>query len=122
MPVGLGRHIGHPGGLGHAQAPLLNYEVELVSKLSQAASMATTMRFPVFIGSFTDQGAGGARARPASFLAASCVSIHEPTRGVDGAGSRRMSAAIDIVRDALAPWPGRSVQRRRTSSWRAQRD
>lgn len=41
---------------GHAQALLLNYEHELVSQFSQAASMATRLRFPIFIGSFTDEG------------------------------------------------------------------
>jgi hypothetical protein len=41
---------------GHAQALLLNYEEELVGQFGEAASLATRLRFPVFIGSFTDAG------------------------------------------------------------------
>lgn len=41
---------------GHAQALLLNYEEEIVTHFGEAASLATRLRFPVFIGSFTDQG------------------------------------------------------------------
>lgn len=41
---------------GHAQALLLNYEEELVTAYGEPASLATRLRFPVFIGSFTEQG------------------------------------------------------------------
>lgn len=41
---------------GHAQALLLNYEEEIVAHFGEVASLATRLRFPVFIGSFTDQG------------------------------------------------------------------
>lgn len=41
---------------GQAQALLLNYEEELVQQFGEIASLATHLRFPVFIGSFTDQG------------------------------------------------------------------
>jgi hypothetical protein len=41
---------------GHAQALLLNYEQEMVTQFGTAASLATQLRFPVFIGSFTDAG------------------------------------------------------------------
>lgn len=41
---------------GQAQALLLNYEEELVAQFGSAASLATRLRFPVFIGSFTDEG------------------------------------------------------------------
>jgi hypothetical protein len=41
---------------GYAQAFLLNYEEELVGQFGEVASLATQLRFPVFIGSFTDQG------------------------------------------------------------------
>lgn len=41
---------------GHAQALLLNFEEELVSQFGETTSLATLIRFPVFIGSFTEQG------------------------------------------------------------------
>ncbi|WP_162642058.1 DUF3644 domain-containing protein [Streptosporangium sp. 'caverna'] len=41
---------------GHAQALLLNFEEELVDQFGENSSLATTLRFPVFIGSFTDSG------------------------------------------------------------------
>jgi hypothetical protein len=41
---------------GQAQALLLNYEEELTSQFGSHASMATRLRFPVFIGSFTSEG------------------------------------------------------------------
>jgi hypothetical protein len=41
---------------GHAQALLLNYENELVTQFGIGASLAGRIRFPVFIGSFTDAG------------------------------------------------------------------
>lgn len=41
---------------GRAQALLLNYEAELTSQFGVASSLATRLRFPVFVGSFTAQG------------------------------------------------------------------
>lgn len=41
---------------GQAQALLLNYEEELTSQFGVSSSLATRLRFPVFIGSFTDEG------------------------------------------------------------------
>jgi hypothetical protein len=41
---------------GHAQALLLNYEQEAVAQFGTSASLATRLRFPVFVGSFTDAG------------------------------------------------------------------
>jgi len=41
---------------GQTQALLLNYEEELTSQFGIAVSLATRLRFPVFIGSFTDEG------------------------------------------------------------------
>jgi hypothetical protein len=53
---------------GQSQALLLNYEEELTGQFGPGASLATRLRFPVFIGSFTDQGskrcAGCARSCP----------------------------------------------------------
>jgi hypothetical protein len=42
---------------GHAQAHLLNFEEELVKAFGHVHSLGTTLRFPVFIGSFTTEGA-----------------------------------------------------------------
>lgn len=42
---------------GHAQALLLNFEEELSDAFGSAYSMAATLRFPLFIGSFTTDGA-----------------------------------------------------------------
>lgn len=41
---------------GQAQALLLNYEEELVAQFGVERSLATRLRFPVFIGSFTTAG------------------------------------------------------------------
>lgn len=41
---------------GHAQAHLLNFEEELVATFGQEHSLATTLRFPIFVGSFTTEG------------------------------------------------------------------
>ncbi len=41
---------------GHAQALLLNYEEELTTQFGLTASLATRLRFPVFVGSFTTEG------------------------------------------------------------------
>lgn len=41
---------------GHAQALLLNYEEELTSQFGEEESLAASLRFPLFIGSFTDEG------------------------------------------------------------------
>jgi hypothetical protein len=41
---------------GQAQAMLLNYEKELTDQFGIVSSLATRLRFPVFIGSFTGEG------------------------------------------------------------------
>lgn len=41
---------------GQSQALLLNYEEEVTGQFGLGASLATRLRFPVFIGSFTDEG------------------------------------------------------------------
>ena len=41
---------------GHAHALLVNYETELTSEFGQEASLAHRLRFPVFVGSFTEEG------------------------------------------------------------------
>ncbi|MGK2874734.1 MAG: DUF3644 domain-containing protein [Nocardioides sp.] len=44
------------GVAGHAQAHLLNFEEELVKTFGDRYSLATSLRFPVFVGSFTTEG------------------------------------------------------------------
>jgi hypothetical protein len=46
---------------GHAQALLLNFEDELTSTFGVAHSMATKLRFPVFVGTFTTEGEASLR-------------------------------------------------------------
>jgi hypothetical protein len=41
---------------GHAQAFLLNYEDELTQRFGRKMSLATVLRFPVFVGSFSEHG------------------------------------------------------------------
>lgn len=41
---------------GHAQALLVNYEAELTCQFGQEASLAHRLRFPVFVGSFSESG------------------------------------------------------------------
>jgi Protein of unknown function (DUF3644) len=41
---------------GEAQALILNYETELTTQFGLKYSLATTLRFPIFIGSFTNEG------------------------------------------------------------------
>ncbi|WP_370940466.1 DUF3644 domain-containing protein [Amycolatopsis sp. cg13] len=41
---------------GQSQALLLNYEQELTGQFGTGSSLATRLRFPVFVGSFTDEG------------------------------------------------------------------
>lgn len=41
---------------GHSQALLMNYEEELTGQFGQGRSLATRLRFPVFIGTFTEEG------------------------------------------------------------------
>ena len=41
---------------GQAQALLLNYEKELTDQFGMTSSLATRLRFPVFVGSFTTEG------------------------------------------------------------------
>lgn len=46
---------------GHAQALVLNFERELTSTFGSNRSLATVLRFPVFIGTFTTEGVDALR-------------------------------------------------------------
>jgi hypothetical protein len=55
------RHKGSDASLatlvmGQCNALLLNYEEALVSSFGNASSLALTLRFPIFVGGFTDEG------------------------------------------------------------------
>lgn len=41
---------------GHAQACILNYEEELTGTFGERWSLADSLRFPIFVGTFTQQG------------------------------------------------------------------
>jgi Protein of unknown function (DUF3644) len=68
---------------GHAQALLLNYEDELTSKFGVESSLATRLRFPVFIGSFTDEGERTLRRLRAQLPARLRTFISEYDAGLD---------------------------------------
>ena len=60
------RHSGSDGNLalavgGHSQALLLNFEQELVDTFGSEHSLATVLRFPIFVGSFTTEGVDALR-------------------------------------------------------------
>jgi hypothetical protein len=96
---------------GQAQALLLNYEEELTAEFGVASSLATKLRFPVFIGSFTDEGEK-ALARQRQKLPASVRTfIADYNAGLDPAVSAdpryqlRLRVVLELVRhdsDALA--------------------
>ncbi|MCU1673476.1 MAG: hypothetical protein JWN77_1589 [Frankiales bacterium] len=46
---------------GHAQALLLNYEEETTSQFGLERSLATRLRFPIFVGTFTTEGEAALR-------------------------------------------------------------
>ncbi len=55
------RHLSADQGLelvvsGKAQALLFNFECELVSQFGSSWSMASVLRFPIFVGTFTSEG------------------------------------------------------------------
>jgi len=54
---------------GHAHALLVNYETELTSQFGADASLAHRLRFPVFVGSFTEKGEAVLRQMRASLPA-----------------------------------------------------
>jgi len=68
---------------GHAQAILLNYEEELTSQFGVDSSLATRLRFPVFIGSFTDEGERTLRRLRAQLPARLRTFISEYDAGLD---------------------------------------
>lgn len=96
---------------GHSQAHLLNFEEELVGAFGQEKSLATTLRFPVFVGSFTVEG-GEALTRLRSRLPADLrrfiAEFHDGLSGDLACDSRfelRLRVVLEQVQrdpDALA--------------------
>ncbi len=68
---------------GHAQALLLNYEAEVTSQFGMASSMATRLRFPLFVGSFTTEGEQALRKLRKSLPAAVRTFLAEYDAGLD---------------------------------------
>jgi hypothetical protein len=68
---------------GHAQALLLNYEEELTDQFGGASSLATRLRFPIFIGSFTDEGERSLRRLRARLPGALRTFISDYDAGLD---------------------------------------
>lgn len=96
---------------GHAQAMLLNFEAELSGQFGAEASLATRLRFPVFVGSFTADGEQALRrlraALPASLrtFAASFTSGLDPSVSNDSRFEFRLRLIPELAPrdpDALA--------------------
>ncbi|RBY95013.1 DUF3644 domain-containing protein [Blastococcus sp. TBT05-19] len=68
---------------GQAQALLLNYEEELTSQFGTKVSLATRLRFPVFIGSFTEEGEKALRRLRSKLPAALRTFIADYTSSLD---------------------------------------
>lgn len=68
---------------GQVQALLLNYEEEVTSQFGVDLSLATRLRFPVFIGSFTDEGERTLRRLRARLPATLRTFISEYDAGLD---------------------------------------
>ncbi|MCW2634949.1 MAG: hypothetical protein JWQ99_1316 [Blastococcus sp.] len=68
---------------GQAQALLLNYEEELTSQFGTKVSLATRLRFPVFIGSFTEEGEKALRRLRTELPASLRTFISEYTASLD---------------------------------------
>ena len=72
---------------GQAQSLLLNYEEELVAQFGAASSLATRLRFPVFIGSFTSEGEKVLRRLRGTLPATLRTFIADYSAGLDPATS-----------------------------------
>lgn len=89
---------------GQAQALLLNYEEELTSQFGVDSSLATRLRFPIFIGSFTDEGERALRRLGTQLPAALRTFISEYDAGLDESITRdpRYELRLRILQE-LAP-------------------
>lgn len=68
---------------GHSQALLLNYEEEVTSQFGPRYSLATRLRIPVFIGTFTPEGETALRRLKATLPTGLARFIADYTSGLD---------------------------------------
>ena len=89
---------------GQSQALLLNYEQELTSQFGLGLSLAARLRFPVFIGSFTDEGERTLRRLRSQLPASLRAFIAEYDAGLDEAITRdpRYDFRLRVLQE-LAP-------------------
>jgi hypothetical protein len=89
---------------GQAQALLLNYEEELTGQFGAGLSLATRLRFPVFIGSFTDEGERTLRRLRKQLPAPLRTFISEYDAGLDDSVSQdpRYELRLRVLQE-LAP-------------------
>lgn len=89
---------------GHSQALLLNYEEELTGQFGVGSSLATRLRFPVFVGSFTDEGERTLRRMRSRLPAALRTFIAEYDAGLDESTARdpRYDFRLRVLQE-LAP-------------------
>lgn len=108
---------------GKSQAVLLNFEEELTSKFGSQFSMATKLRFPVFIGSFTTEGQqalerlhAGLPRELRRFIARSVHELPEQVRD-DDKYDMRLRVFLELVKN---PASGLPIQFMRASEMTAQ--
>ncbi|WP_284740527.1 DUF3644 domain-containing protein [Amycolatopsis sp. RTGN1] len=89
---------------GQSQAFLLNYEEELTGQFGRGSSLATRLRFPVFIGSFTDEGERTLRRLRSQLPASLRTFIAEYDAGLDESVGRdpRYDFRLRVLQE-LAP-------------------
>lgn len=89
---------------GHAQALLLNYEEELTAQFGVEESLATRLRFPVFVGSFTTEGERALRRMRRRLPAALRTFVADYEAGLDQStsGDPRFELRLRVLQE-LAP-------------------
>lgn len=89
---------------GQAQALLLNYEEELTTQFGVKSSLATRLRFPVFVGSFTEEGERALRRLRSQLPAALRNFIAEYDAGLDDSikNDTRYEVRLRVLQE-LAP-------------------
>ncbi|WP_242547901.1 DUF3644 domain-containing protein [Amycolatopsis sp. MtRt-6] len=89
---------------GQSQALLLNYEEELTGQFGPGSSLATRLRFPVFVGSFTDEGERTLRRLRSQLPAPLRTFIAEYDAGLDDSIARdpRYDFRLRVLQE-LAP-------------------
>ncbi|MBY0443043.1 MAG: DUF3644 domain-containing protein [Mycobacteriaceae bacterium] len=101
---------------GRSQALLLNFEEELISQFGVDSSLATKLRFPVFIGSFTREGQHALERLNARlpgelkrFIAQSVRSLPDEVRD-DDKYDLRLRVFLELVKNPATGLPIRFVR------------